>query len=88
MRTEHCIDVPTNENLAMNPAETVEVLHTALENTFELNLNISIFRNKKKVNIIISLKLRHSLILYTLQQSEFECRLNPHSKMKLVILNT
>lgn len=35
---EHCIEVPT-ENLTMNPAESIEVLHTALENTFEINLN-------------------------------------------------
>lgn len=44
MKPEHCIEVPTNENLAMNPAESVEVICrkytlevNTLEDTFEIN---------------------------------------------------
>lgn len=39
---EHCTEVPTKENLALNSAESVEVLYATLESTFEINLNIHI----------------------------------------------
>lgn len=39
---EHYTEVPTKENLALDSAKSVEVLHATLESTFEINLNIHI----------------------------------------------